>query len=290
MKKKIIIVSILIILVVVLLLIPKDVYGKIFKKNKNNEPKIEENLVYQTMYVKSMNKYLVGVKVGVKALEEDVVSQKWDILTKDVSLIPSGYSSPIALSTTLLSHEVKDGVLTLNVSEDFLSSEGRLAIECLAWNFCNDEVKEIVVKINDEKINEVNNYYFQKISKAMGVNLTYDTIDIFQANYVTITHYEDDVIKPVTYFYQSNLNQYEYVIKKVLNKDESLKELVMAKKYKYELKDKGLVISFDYSEQISDNIINTFKETFKDYDDLVSLTINGTDTVLLELDFKEVSE
>ena len=154
MKKKIIIVSILIILVVVLLLIPKDVYGKIFKKNKNNEPKIEENLVYQTMYVKSMNKYLVGVKVGVKALEEDVVSQKWDILTKDVSLIPSGYSSPIALSTTLLSHEVKDGVLTLNVSEDFLSSEGRLAIECLAWNFCNDEVKEIVVKINDEKILE----------------------------------------------------------------------------------------------------------------------------------------
>ena len=285
MKKKIIIVSILIILVVVLLLIPKDVYGKIFKKNKNNEPKIEENLVYQTMYVKSMNKYLVGVKVGVKALEEDVVSQKWDILTKDVSLIPSGYSSPIALSTTLLSHEVKDGVLTLNVSEDFLSSEGRLAIECLAWNYCNDQIKEVVVKVDDKIIDEVGDFYFSRITKEMGTNFTYEAKDLFESSYLTVVYYENDTIRPVTYFFDDTKNIYDYAIAKMLKNEQELVELVNAKGYTYEVNDTELVINLSYGGSFSDEMKQTILETVKLNFKLSGLSVNGSDAVMLKESF-----
>ena len=113
MKKKIIIISILVVVVVVLLLIPKDVYKKIFKKDNSIKNNVTEELVYETLFVKNDKDCLVGIKVGVKKLEEDGIAQKWDLLTKNVSSLPSGYTSPINVSAVLYSHVVENNSLVL---------------------------------------------------------------------------------------------------------------------------------------------------------------------------------
>ena len=140
MKKKIIIVFILIALVIVLLMIPKDVYLKIFNKSKNEDTPAVESKEYFRVYVVDSNDYLVNVNVPLDNLEEDEVVQKWNLLTKDCNLLPSGYTSPISVDTTLVNYEVSNNSLILNVSNEFVNSNGRKAIECLAWNFCNGEI------------------------------------------------------------------------------------------------------------------------------------------------------
>jgi len=285
MKKKIIIISILIILVVILLLIPKDVYQKIFKKNQSKGSLPTDTLVYQTMYVKNSDQYLVGIKVGLKSFEEDEIGQKWDILTKDVALIPSGYSSPIASSTSLIDHSSEDGILTLSVTSDFLNSDGRLTIECLAWNFCNDEIKEVVVKIDDVVVNEINNYSFNKISKAMGVNITYDTLNLFTSNFTTIIFHQDDIIKPVTFFFKDSADEYEYVINKILSTDDNFKELLNTEGINYELVGNELNISVAIDKELNKNVISTLTDTFKENTKITSVIVSGTNNVLLKLDF-----
>lgn len=285
MKKKIIIIGILIVVVVVLLLIPRDVYKKIFKKNTTNPNQPKEELVYQTLFVKNDKNCLVGIKVGVIKLEDDEIAQKWDLLTKNVSSLPCGYTSPINSSTTLYSHVIDSTSLVLNVSEDFVNSDGRTAIECLAWNFCNDKIKNVVVKVDDKIIDEVGNFYFSRITKEMGTNFTYEAQDLFESSYLTVVYYENDVIKPVTYFFDDSNNIYDYAIGKMFKNDKDLSELVNAKGYTYEVKDTELVINLSYGGSFDDNMKNTILETVKLNFKLSNLSINGSDTVMLTESF-----
>lgn len=285
MKKKIIIISILVILIITLLLIPKDVYMKIFNKKDENPDVPSTSLVYQTLYVKNSQNKLVGIDVGVEKIEEDEVNQKWSLLTTLATTLPSGYSSPIASSTTLYSHVIEDEKLILSVSEDFTSSKGRISIECLAWNYCNDTIKEVVVKVNDETVNSVSNYEFNKISKKMGTNFVYEAKDLFSSNYLTVVYYEENQIKPVTYFYDDDKNTYDYTISKIFNENTELSNIVASKAYSYEIKDTELVINLSYEGSLSEKMVQTILETTKLNFQLSNLVINGAQTVMLQQSF-----
>ena len=286
MKKKIIIISLLVLLIIVLLLIPKDVYTKIFNKE---DPVVEEEekLVYQTIYAQDSNGYLVGVKVGLDSIEEDEVSQKWDILTANSNLLPNGYSSPIDSNTKLYDHSFENGILTFNVSSEFTTSNGRAAIECIAWNFCVGEVSEVVVKIDEEVVTEINNYYFNKISKNVGVNLTYETAYLFETDYTTVILYEDNRILPVTYFFDDEIDNVTFTLNKIFSKDEMLKELVMSDGYSYEFTEELLVININAVTELNELISNTLTDTIKQTYDVKGFVINGVDSVILEQSFIE---
>ena len=288
MKKKIIIISILVVFIIALLLIPTKIYQTIFNREEPT-PDNQESSVYQTLYVQNSDEYLVGIKVPVDTIEEDEVCQKWNLLTKEVNKIPNGYTSPIDVNTSLISHKTENNVLTLNLSEEFKNSSGRSTIECIAWNFCNDDVNEVVIKIEEEVINEINNYYYKNITKSLGVNLTYESAYLFEADYITIVHHDINVIKPVTYLFDSNNNIYDYTLKKIFNQDDELNELVIANGYQYTFENDTFVINIDYSGTLTDEIINTFTETVKLNFNVNNLVINGYDTVLLELSFKDIT-
>lgn len=283
MKKKIIIVSILILLIIVLLLIPKDIYQKIF--NKEDPVVEEESKVYQTVYAQDQNGYLVGVKVGLDSIEEDEISQKWDILTSNSDLLPNGYSSPIDSNTVLHDYTLEEEVLTFNLSEDFLSSNGRITIECIAWNFCNEEINEVVIKINDEEVNQINNYYFNKISKNIGVNLTYDSPYLFETDYSTVIFYEEDRIIPVTYFFDDEIDNITYTLNKIFDEDQNLSDLVSADGYSYEISEDMLVININSIVEFNELITLSLKETIKQNYKVNGFVINGIDSVLLEQSF-----
>ena len=197
--------------------------------------------------------------------------------------IPQGYSSPITPSTVLNDYKIEDNKLILNVSEDILRSSGRLAIESLAWTFCNDEIKEVVLRVDENVVNLISDYQFNKISKEIGTNFTYETSYLFEADYTTVVFYENDLILPVTYFYK-DINEYDFMISKIFSENN-----IELTDYTYTVDNENLVIQINDNITMSDSLKQTLEETVKLNFSVDAMTVNGIDTVLYEKTFVEVN-
>ena len=282
MKKKIILVVAVLAILITLICIPKTTYQKWFGKTPNDNP-IDTNKEYQTIFVVDEKNKLVGLRVPVEEIEEDQIAQKWNLLTSQMNKIPQGYSSPITPSTVLNDYKIGDNKLILNVSEDILRSSGRLAIESLAWTFCNDEIKEVVLRVDENVVNLISDYQFNKISKEIGTNFTYETSYLFEADYTTVVFYENDLILPVTYFYK-DINEYDFMISKIFSENN-----IELTDYTYTVDNENLVIQINDNITMSDSLKQTLEETVKLNFSVDAMTVNGIDTVLYEKTFVEVN-
>ena len=282
MKKKIILVVAVLAILITLICIPKTTYQKWFGKTPNDNP-IDTNKEYQTIFVVDEKNKLVGLRVPVEEIEEDQIAQKWNLLTSQMNKIPLGYSSPITPSTVLNDYKIEDNKLILNVSEDILRSSGRLAIESLAWTFCNDEINEVVLRVDENVVNLISDYQFNKISKEIGTNFTYETSYLFEADYTTVVFYENDLILPVTYFYK-DINEYDFMISKIFSENN-----IELTDYTYTVDNENLVIQINDNITMSDSLKQTLEETVKLNFSVDAMSVNGIDTVLYEKTFVEVN-
>jgi hypothetical protein len=80
----------------------------------------------------------------IRNLEEDEIFQKWNLLTANSDKLPEGYTSVINKDAVLNSYEIKEQVLVMDVSPEIKLSNGRSAIETIAWTFLNDGIEEVV--------------------------------------------------------------------------------------------------------------------------------------------------
>ena len=53
---------------------------------------------------------------------------------------------------------VDGNVLELNLSSEFLNSESRNTIEQLVWTYCDEEISELRVSVENEPINNLNGF------------------------------------------------------------------------------------------------------------------------------------
>lgn len=280
LKKKIIIIAVIIIIIAVLLIIPKSTYQKIFKRPNINTT---EPTYYQTVFVKNSDKELLGVKVKVDSIEEDEITQKFDILTSQSNLIPKEYSSPIATSTKLLKYEISDYVLKLYTDEQINYSDSRLAVESLAWTFCNEFIKEVQLYIDDTIIKEINGFKFNKIAKNIGVNFVFETSALDDASFVTVIYHLDQTIKPVTYFYIGK--DIDFLVSKTLG-------VKANETINYEIKTDDNILQVDLdltTNKIDEHVLETFVDSVK-YNFLYDKIIISADSSLIyELDLKAES-
>lgn len=270
------------VIAVVLMLIPKSTYEKIFGVNEpTNKPTVYD--YYQVVYVIDTNERLVGLKVGVEAILEDQIRQKWDLLTENNKTLPVGYTSPIS-KASLNSYQIIDEVLNLDVSEEFLTSNGKLAISSLAWTFCNedDNIKEVIVNINGEKLTELKDYHFNKINKKIVANTEYETNFLYEAKYTTVIHYENDTIIPVTYFYL-NTDECDYIVSKLFDE-----ELCNSEEYDYLLSAEQIVINLGISGTINNNTLKALVDTLAYNYEAVQITINGLDNIIYKTVTNEI--
>ncbi len=273
MKKKIFFIILLGLLIAVLFLIPKDTYKKIFGKDDNSDDNSElrETIL---VYMCDENDQIVGVNAYVDALEEDLISQKFDIITKKTGEFKSDYETTINTKTSLVSHEIENNILTLNVSNEFLESEGRTTLEQLVWTFCCDNINELVIKIEDEEVKCLNDFYFDQLSKDMGINICLETNYLFEASHTTIIEYQNDLIIPVTYFYL-NTDECDFIVSKLFDS-----EIVMADGYDYELTQTSITIDVSTNNPLSENLKQSIEETLKYNLGITNITIQGLDDVL----------
>ena len=275
MKKKIIFIILLVILIVVLFLIPKDTYRKIFGKDDTpvNKEVYKENIL---VYMCDDYDNLVGVSAQGEAIEEDVISQKFDILTKKTGAFKDDYDTCINTMTSLIDYELNDSVLVLNLSSNFLESEGRKTLEQIVWTYCDDEINEVKIKVDNEVINCLNGYYFDRLNTSMGINLTCETNFVFEANTTTIIEYVNNEIRPVTYFYEE-LDECDFIVSKLFA------EIYQNKEYDYVISSDSIIIDLSIDTSLGDDLKKSIVETIKYNMNINNIQVQGLNQVLLEL-------
>ena len=149
MKKKILLIIFLAILIAILFIIPKDTYKKIFGKHDDEVINVED---YEKIFVYMNNEddKLIGVNAYVYSLEEDLIRQKFDVLTMQTGIFNEDYDTTINTFTKLIDYNIEGNVLELNLSSEFLNSESRNTIEQLVWTYCDDEISELRVSVENE--------------------------------------------------------------------------------------------------------------------------------------------
>lgn len=277
MKKKLIFIILLGLLIAVLFLIPKDTYAKIFGKGNSQDDNINVSGEPILVYMCNDKNQIVGVNAYVASVEEDAISQKFDILTKKTGTFNDTYTTTINTNTSLVSYETENNILTLNLTEDFLNSEGRKTIEQMVWTFCDDEINELVINVNDQKINSLNGFNFDNITKDLGINITCETSYLFEANHTTIIEYLNECILPVTYFYL-DMEACDFIVSKLFDS-----EIVVENGYDYVLSENSVIIDVSSNNLLSENLKKSLEATFNYNLNISNITVQGIDQVLLEI-------
>ncbi len=276
MKKKIIFIILVIIFIIVLFLIPKDTYKKIFGNNTQDDVLNEIYNESIMVYMVDENNMLVGVNAFVESLEEDIINQKFDILIKETGVFKEKYDTTINTMTKLLDHNLEKDVLTLNLSKEFLESEGRISLEQIVWSFCDDDIKSINLMVDGEKINCLNGFYFDKLNREMGINITYESGFVFESKTTTVIEYVGSIVKPVTYVYYDE-SECDFIVSKLL------KEFYDNKEYDYVISNDSIIIDLATDTSLSDNTKKSIAETIKYNMDINNIQIQGLNQVLLEI-------
>lgn len=267
---------------IILLSIPKTAYEKLFGFNKDliEEPG-NDNRPYQVVYVLSEKDEFVGLKVKVDEIEKDQIVQKWNLLTSKVSTYPMGYYSPIETSTVLNDYEIYQDQLTLCLSEDFLNSDGKNAIASIAWTFCCDDIEKVVIKVNDQRVNKLQDYSFVEINKNISVNYIFETSYLYESDWSTIVYNKEDYYLPVTYFYK-NIDEAEFVASKLLSD-----EIIKNDAFTCEVKDGKFSLNLAVDTVLSTESIEEIAETVKLNFNVDSLEINNNVMMIYEETFNE---
>ncbi len=277
MKKKFILIIVIAAIILALFLIPSSTYEKIFGKNNDDDQvNVQYPSDYLEVYMLNENDVLVGVKAYVDTIEEDVINQKFDCITNKTGKYKKSYETSINTNTTLIDYSIEDAVLCLNVSNEFLESEGRTTLEQLVWSFCDDEIKEVDILVDGKDINCLNGFYFDSLTKKMGINLTLESNYVFEVNHTTVIEYIDEEIRPVTYFYK-DLNQCDFIVSKLFN------DIYNNKEYDYVLNEESLIIDVAANLELTDNQKRSIEETIKYNLGVSNITIQGIESVLLEI-------
>ncbi len=280
-KKRILIgVGCFVLTLIVALSIPKNIYEDLLSNSKiEQEENLNVNKKTKLVYVYKTDEGLVGLNIGVDE-ENDEIHQKWDLLTSKSNIYPKGYYTSVETSTILEKYELLQNKLTLVLSNDFLNSDGKKALASIAWTFCNDDISEVVIKVDNKVLNKLQDYSFSKIDRSINVNYQYETSYLFEADYFTILHDEGEFLRPVTYFY-SDMTSIDFLASKLLSDE------VINSGYSYELNQNELTINLGTDEVLSTTIINELIESIKINFKLNSFTINNNVMTIYEEDFTE---
>lgn len=279
-KKRILIgVGCFVFTLIVALSVPKNIYEDLLLKDDVlQEENVTNNKMTKLVYVCKKDDGLVGLNLSVDEEEKDEIKQKWDLLTCKSNTFPQGYYTPVETSTILEKYELLQNKLTLVLSNDFLNSDGKKALASIAWTFCNDDIDEVIIKVDNKVLNQLQDYCFSKIDRTINVNYYYETSYLFEADYFTIIHNEGEYLRPVTYFYE-NMTSVDFMASKLLS------DSIVDNGYSYELNEKELTINLGTDDVLSTSILNEIIETVKLNFDVESFTVNNNVMTIYEEEF-----
>lgn len=183
---------------------------------------IEENNEYKEIYLGDKNNYVSLVKSSCVNEKSDVLSI-YNALIKD-ECIPNGFKSYIPNSTKIIDYSIKDGLLKINFSKEFLNvkeNDERKLIEMLIYSFTmTDEVKSIMIFVDGKLLDKLPNSLERVpivLDRSYGINKVVD-----------ITSFKE--IESINVYYLNKDDEYYYVpVTYVLNADDNVVNMVIKK-------------------------------------------------------------
>lgn len=279
MKKKILVSIVLGVLVLTAVLLP----GYIYKRSLGNNDEIINVVYSEKVFALNDSGKLIGQVVALsqedasKLTMSDEIRQKWELLTTHQELLPDGYSSVLSNKADLVDYEIAENVLSINTTSDITTSLGRKAAEAIVWTFCEHDIKEVVLKVNDEVINNFNDFTFKKLTKDIGINFTYETMFLHEATATTIVKTTETQTIATTYFHL-NSDVCDYIVSKILETS-SVSDL-----YDYELGVDYLNMTFNDKSVLPSSIIDDLSASVMLNFDINRFSLNDLETVLYEID------
>ena len=145
---------------------------------------------YYVVYALHESDNLVKTYVE-KGEEQDPIHAIFDVLTTKSNQLPAGTTSLISPMTTLNDYKLDNGVLTLDLSADFLdytTEEEQDLLSSLVWTYTElADVDKVKFEIDGESVNNLNGALSvgRGLDRSMGINLELDTTN-FDVTSITI--------------------------------------------------------------------------------------------------------
>lgn len=194
----------------------------------NQQSIVESNQTleeYYEVYALHDSGYMIKTYVE-KGEELDSVQAVFDILTIKSNQLPLQTTSLISPMTILNDYTLEEGVLTLDLSEDFLSydvAKEQQVVETLVWSFTALEgVDRVKFEIEGQPVSNLNGTLAVErgLTREMGINLELDTLNLDETQLVMLYFITDDsdsgLLVPVSRLISSTLNPVTYAIESLI--------------------------------------------------------------------------
>lgn len=236
----------------------------------SEEYEIEENLTYvapneMPIFLIDKNEYVARTTIiKNKEKTEDIIKEIIDTLTIDgtkSSYIPNNFKAIIPRNTKLIDLTLKDGLLKLNFSKEFLNIDEdyeEKLIESLIYSLTElDEVQEIMIFVKGSQLTHLphsNKKLPNTLTKDYGINKIYNLDSIKDTSKTTVYYLSKDndfyYYVPVTEVNNSNVERIEVIIENLKSTPIYHTNLISyltasANLLNYELLENSISLSFD---------------------------------------------
>ncbi|MBQ1786464.1 MAG: GerMN domain-containing protein, partial [Turicibacter sp.] len=176
---------------------------------------------YYVVYALHESDNLVKTYVE-KGEEQDPIHAIFDVLTTKSNQLPAGTTSLISPMTTLNDYKLDNGVLTLDLSADFLdytTEEEQDLLSSLVWTYTElADVDKVKFEIDGESVNNLNGALSvgRGLDRSMVINLELDTTNYDETQLVTLYFVTDDsqegLLVPVTRLISASTDPITYAV------------------------------------------------------------------------------
>lgn len=203
------------------------------------------------IYLVDQNNYVARTDIIKANDSEDIIEYIIGALTidsKSAPLLPVGFYSVIPMNTNLIDYSLKDGLLKLNFSKDFLtvnSDNEEKMIESLIYSLCELEtVNQLMIFVEGQNLLKLPNSQKELpivLDKNYGINKVYEFDDIKNTTKTTIyylsKYYDNLYHVPITKITNSKAEHIEVIINELKAAPIHETNLISYLNASYELKD-----------------------------------------------------
>ena len=300
--KKITISIIILVLINILYFIPD-------KKEEDNVSKKISYVNYELnstdIYLFDKNNYLTRIKISTNNEKENLVKEIFSILScNDTSKIPNGFTCTINKDTKINSLDIKNNILKIDLSSNFLDIDKNLeekSLESLIYSLTSiEEIKNIIIYIDGKILTKLpkNNITLPNtLNRDFGINKKYNltsTNNISKTTIFYINKYDNNIFyTPITLINNDTREKIEIIIDELSNKiiDSNLNSYLNndTKVLNNHIKDNTMYINFN------ENILNGIENNtiLEEVIYTISLSINENydiKNVFFDVNNKEIAK
>ncbi|WP_235070052.1 GerMN domain-containing protein [Turicibacter sp. TJ11] len=274
-----------------------------------SEQPMQEQSVYSTedcytIYALHESDNLVKTFVP-KDEANDPIQAIFEIFTTKSNQLPVGTTSLVSPMTKLNDYRLEDGVLTLNVSPEFLdytTSEEQDVLSSLVWTYTElTDVDKVKFEIDGEAVSNLNGSLpvSRGLDRSMGINLELDAMNLDDTQLVTLYFMTDDtkngMLVPVTRLISSSVDPVTYAVNALIQGPTNHENYVTVFNHETMLLNDPVIseglVSLNFSSElyydsqqtkVSSTMLNQLVMTLTELDDIemVSVSIDGNIKVM----------